>query len=52
MLNELDQQDKQKAELEMINRATENPALKTFIRGLSPVLVGLGIKTYARLFFN
>jgi hypothetical protein len=37
-------------ELKMIGRETENPALKAFIRGLSLVLVGLGIETYARLF--
>jgi hypothetical protein len=37
-------------ELKMIGRETENPALKAFIRGLSLVLVGLGIETYVRLF--
>jgi len=39
-------------ELKMIGRETENPALKAFIRGLSLVLLGLGIETYARLFLN
>ena len=39
-------------ELKMIGREAENPALKTFIRGLSLVLAGLGIETYARLFLN
>jgi hypothetical protein len=39
-------------ELKMIGREMENPALKAFIRGLSLVLVGLGIETYARLFWN
>jgi hypothetical protein len=39
-------------ELKMIGRETENPAFKAFIRGLSLVLVGLGIETYARLFWN
>lgn len=39
-------------ELKTIGRETENPALKPFIRGLSLVLVGLGIETYARLFLN
>lgn len=39
-------------ELKMIGRETENPALKAFIRGLSLVLAGLGIETYARLFLN
>jgi hypothetical protein len=39
-------------ELKIIGRETENTALKAFIRGLSLVLVGLGIETYARLFLN
>ena len=39
-------------ELKMIGREPENPALKAFIRGLSLVLLGLGIETYARLFLN
>jgi hypothetical protein len=42
----------QQPELKMIGRETENPAFKAFIRGLSLVLVGLGIETYARLFLN
>ena len=37
-------------ELRMIGRESEDPALKAFIRGLSLVLLGLGIETYARLF--
>jgi hypothetical protein len=45
-------EDKQQPELKMIGRETENPALKAFIRGLSLVLVGLGIETYARLFLS
>jgi hypothetical protein len=45
-------EEKQQPELRMTGRETENPALKAFIRGLSLVLVGLGIETYARLFLN
>jgi hypothetical protein len=45
-------EDKQQPELKMIGRKTDNPALKAFIRGLSLVLVGLGVETYARLFLN
>jgi hypothetical protein len=45
-------QDKQQPELKMIGREAENPALKAFIQGLSLVLLGLGIETYARLFLN
>ena len=43
---------REQPELMMIGRETENPALKAFIRGLSLVLSGLGIETYARLFLN
>ena len=43
---------KDRPELKMIGRESENPALKAFIRGLGLVLVGLGIETYARLFLN
>ena len=39
-------------ELKMIGREIENPALRAFIRGISLVLAGLGIETYARLFLN
>jgi hypothetical protein len=42
---------KDQPELRMIGREPDNPALKAFIRGLSLVLIGLGIETYARLFF-
>jgi hypothetical protein len=45
-------EDRQQPELKMIGRETENPALKAFIRGLSLVLVGLGLETYARLFLS
>ena len=37
-------------ELQMIGREPENPALKAFIRGLSLILLGFGLETYARLF--
>jgi hypothetical protein len=36
----------------MIGHEPENPALRVFVRGLSLVLVGLGIETFARLFLN
>jgi hypothetical protein len=41
---------KPQAEYKMIGREPENPALKAFVRGLSLVLLGLGLETYARLF--
>jgi hypothetical protein len=43
---------KEQPELKMIGRAAENPALKAFMRGLSLVLLGLGVETYARLFLH
>ena len=43
---------KDQPELKMIGREPENPALRPFVRGLSLVLLGLGIETYARLFMN
>ena len=43
---------REQPELKMIGREKENPALEAFIRGLSLVLSGLGIETYARLFLN
>jgi hypothetical protein len=43
---------KDQAELRMIGREPENPALKAFLRGLFLVLLGLGIETYARLFLD
>ena len=39
-------------ELKMIGREPENPALKAFIRGLSLILLGFGLETYARLFLQ
>lgn len=38
--------------LRLIGREPENPALKAFLRGLSLILLGLGIETYARVFAN
>jgi hypothetical protein len=35
-----------------LGRQPENPALKTFARGLGLVLAGLGLETYARLFIH
>jgi hypothetical protein len=39
-------------ELRMIGREAKNPGLNAFVLGLSLVLVGLGIETFARLFLN
>jgi hypothetical protein len=43
---------REQPELKMIGREPEDPALKAFIRGLSLILLGLGLETYARLFLN
>lgn len=41
---------KPQAEYSMIGREPENPAVKAFVRGLSLILLGLAMETYARLF--
>jgi hypothetical protein len=38
--------------LQSMGREPENLALKTFLRGLTLVLLGLGLETYARLFLS
>jgi hypothetical protein len=43
---------KEQPELRMIGREPENPALKAFLRGLSLVVLGLALETYARLFLK
>ena len=45
-------QRREQPELKMIGREPEDPALKAFIRGLSLILLGLALETYARLFLN
>ena len=45
-------EQKEQPELKMIGREPEDPALKAFIRGLSLILLGLGLETYARRFLN
>ena len=45
-------EQKEQPELKMIGREPEDPALRAFIRGLSLILLGLGLETYARLFLN
>jgi hypothetical protein len=36
---------------ESMGRKAENVALKTFVRGIGLVLAGLGLETYARVFY-
>ncbi len=43
---------REQPELKMIGREPEDPALKAFIRGLSLIIIGLALETYARLFLN
>lgn len=43
---------REQPELKMIGREPDDPALKAFIRGLSLILFGLALETYARLFLN
>ena len=48
----LAREQREQPELKMIGREPEDPALRAFIRGLSLILLGLGLETYARLFLN
>jgi hypothetical protein len=48
----LAREQREQPELKMIGREPEDPALKAFIRGLSLILLGLGLETYGRLFLN
>ncbi len=48
----LAREQREQPELKMIGREQEDPALRAFIRGLSLILLGLGVETYARLFLN
>jgi hypothetical protein len=43
---------KDQPDLRLIGREPESPALKACLRGLSLILLGLGIETYARVFAN
>ena len=45
-------EQKEQPELKMIGREPEDPALKAFMRGLTLILIGLGLETYARLFLH
>ena len=45
-------EQREQPELKMIGREPEDPALKAFMRGLTLILLGLGLETYARLFLN
>jgi hypothetical protein len=45
-------EQKEQPELRMIGREPEDPALKAFMRGLTLILLGLGLETYARLFLH
>jgi len=48
----LAREQREQPELKMIGREQEDPALRAFIRGLSLILLGFGLETYARLFLN
>lgn len=45
-------QERNKPEIEGLYGNRESPALTAFIKGVSLVLIGLGIETFARLFLN
>ncbi len=45
-------QEKNKPEIAGIPPGRESPALRAFIKGLTLILIGLGIETFTRLFLN
>jgi hypothetical protein len=45
-------QERQTAQARLLGPNQESPAVQAFVRGLSLVLVGLGIETFARLFLH
>jgi hypothetical protein len=49
-INLMNEQQLQPALKKSIGREPETPALTAFIRGLTLVMIGLGLETYARLF--
>ncbi len=51
-MNLLHQRNKQPEMEKMLGRQPEDPALRAFIRGISLVLIGLGLETIARLFLR
>ena len=45
-------QERENAHKQVLGPNQESPAVQAFVRGLSLVLVGLGIETFARLFLS
>lgn len=44
--------EREKSEIEILGLRQESPAIKAFIRGISLILIGLGLETVARLFLD
>ncbi|MFQ5683187.1 MAG: hypothetical protein ACE5HC_07935 [Candidatus Binatia bacterium] len=44
--------EKEKSEIERMHPRLENPALEAFIKGISLILIGFGVETFARLFLR
>jgi hypothetical protein len=51
-MNLMNEQSTHGALQQSMGREPENLAWKTFLRGLTLVLLGLGLETYARLFLS
>ena len=45
-------QERENPHKQLLGRHQESPAVQAFVRGISLVLMGLGIETFARLFLN
>jgi len=45
-------QERENPRKQLLGPRQESPAVQAFVRGISLVLMGLGIETFARLFLN
>ena len=45
-------QERENPHKQLLGPRQESPAVQAFVRGISLVLMGLGIETFARLFLN
>ena len=46
------EKEKNMSEIEKMHPRIESPAEETFIKGISLILIGLGVEAFVRLFLN
>ena len=46
------EKEKNMSEIEKMHPRIESPAVETFIKGISLILIGLGVEAFVRLFLN